>query len=360
MKNHIRSGKDPTNKHQRTLAFLALLALAFRSTLLVIPARTITHRFVKYHAIIGKKPISKGGTFFLLAPVFLVLLIPTRRMPKPRVRPVLSTDIRRRPRKRPAGRTSFAAVSHGHYVPYQFGASAATCPGTGNANLGMLQWTGSAFQGCTASGWGSLASGAGATALSSLISGTAVNTIDNTSMAQTWTWNSLTTQTAFTLSSSSLTNGNILSIQNTAVAVTSTGKVLSISDTTTGAGYGVYSAMSGKTNSGYAGYFTNTGSTNTGYAGYFINTDTSGNTNYGGYFKETSSGAGAAVYAITPSSTNIGNAAYFENDTAVDLANGYGSAIYATVNNTDQAIYAVNNGAGAASLPKRATEETLV
>ena len=128
-----------------------------------------------------------------------------------------------------------------NYVPYQFGASAGTCPGTSNVNLGMIQWTGGAFQGCTASGWGSLASG-GTTALSALTSGTAVNTIDNTSMAQTWTWNSLTTQTAFTLSSSSLTNGNILSIQNTAASATSTGKVLSISDATTGSGYGVYSA----------------------------------------------------------------------------------------------------------------------
>ena len=53
------------------------------------------------------------------------------------------------------------------YVPYQFGASAGTCPGASNVNLGVIQWTGAAFQGCTASGWGALAGG-GATALSSL------------------------------------------------------------------------------------------------------------------------------------------------------------------------------------------------
>jgi hypothetical protein len=39
------------------------------------------------------------------------------------------------------------------YVPYQFGNSAANCPGTGNANLGMVKWTGSLFQGCEPSGW---------------------------------------------------------------------------------------------------------------------------------------------------------------------------------------------------------------
>jgi hypothetical protein len=39
------------------------------------------------------------------------------------------------------------------YVPYQFGNSAASCPGTGNASLGMVQWTGSLFQGCEPSGW---------------------------------------------------------------------------------------------------------------------------------------------------------------------------------------------------------------
>ena len=163
--------------------------------------------------------------------------------------------------------------------------------------------------------------GAGATALSSLTSGTAVNTIDNTSMAQTWTWNSLTTQTAFTLSSSSLTNGNILSIQNTAASATSTGKVLSISDATTGSGYGVYSVMSGKGNSGYAGYFTNTGSTNTGYAGYFINTDTSTSINYGVY-GTAASGSGYGGY-FSNTNTNVGSIALQANVNGIASENTF-------------------------------------
>ena len=87
--------------------------------------------------------------------------------------------------------------------------------------------------------------------------------------------------------SSSLTTGNIVTIQNTAAAVTSTGKVLNISDATTGSGYGVYSSM--------------TGHGNTGYAGYFINTDTSATTtNYGvyGYVRPSP----AAPAAIQPAS----------------------------------------------------------
>ena len=97
-----------------------------------------------------------------------------------------------------------------------------------------------------------------------------------------WQWNSLTTQTAFTLSSSSLTNGNILSLQNTAAAATATGHVLDISNTTTGAGYGIYSAITGHANTGYAGYFSNTDtSTNVNYALYAT---VSGANAWAGYF----------------------------------------------------------------------------
>ena len=46
-----------------------------------------------------------------------------------------------------------------------------------------------------------------------------------------------------TLTTSSMTGGTLLSLQNTAVAATSTGKLLSVSDTTTGTGYGIYSAV---------------------------------------------------------------------------------------------------------------------
>jgi hypothetical protein len=39
------------------------------------------------------------------------------------------------------------------YPAYQFGSITASCPGTGNVNLGMVQWTGSVLQYCSASGW---------------------------------------------------------------------------------------------------------------------------------------------------------------------------------------------------------------
>ena len=63
-----------------------------------------------------------------------------------------------------------------------------------------------------------------------------------------------------------MTSGSVLTLQDTAVAATSTGKVLNISDTTTGAGYGIYSSMSGAANTGYAIYGNNTSTT--GYAVY--------------------------------------------------------------------------------------------
>jgi hypothetical protein len=243
----------------------------------------------------SRSPARVALLLFLLAPVFLVLLTPTTAHAQAKGAACPVNGYTAAATQATGGQNLVCGSLTWNYVPYQFGASAGTCPGASNVNLGMIQWTGAAFQGCTASGWGSLASG-GATALSSLTSGTAVNTIDSTNFAQTWTWNSLTTQTAFTLSSSSLTNGNILSIQNSAASATSTGKVVSISDATTGAGYGVYSVMSGKGNSGYAGYFTNTGSTNTGYAGYFANTDTSSNANYGIYASAAGANANAGYF----------------------------------------------------------------
>ena len=129
--------------------------------------------------------------------------------------------------------------------------------------------------------WAVPPGGGGGSAVSSLTSATGVNSIDNAGNAQTWTWNSLTTQTAFTLSSSSITNGNILSLQNSAASATSTGKVLSLSDATTGSGYGVYSVMSGLANTGYAGYFSNTDTGAVNYALYAANSSPSG---YAGYF----------------------------------------------------------------------------
>src|SRR5690348_9200361 len=53
-----------------------------------------------------------------------------------------------------------------------------SAPACNSTNAGMIQWTGSAFQGCNGSSWGSLASG-GSTALSGLLAATTTNSIDN-------------------------------------------------------------------------------------------------------------------------------------------------------------------------------------
>ena len=78
-----------------------------------------------------------------------------------------------------------------------------------------------------------------------------------------------------------MTTGSLLSLQDSAAAATSTGKVLSISDATTGAGYGVASAMTGLDNTGYAGYFTNT---STGVLNYGLYASTSSASGWAGYF----------------------------------------------------------------------------
>ena len=119
-------------------------------------------------------------------------------------------------------------------------------------------------------------SGGGNTALSSITSATTTSSIDSNNNAISWAWGTLSTQTALTLTTSSMTTGSLLSLQDTAVGATSTGQVLSISDATTGAGYGVYSTMSGTGNTGYAGYFTNTATSGVNYAIYALNTSTSG------------------------------------------------------------------------------------
>ena len=119
-------------------------------------------------------------------------------------------------------------------------------------------------------------------ALNGITAATGSNTIDNAANAQTWTWNSLSTGTAFTISSNSMTTGSLLSLQDTAAAATSTGEVLSISDITTGAGFGVYTAMTGFGNTGYAGYFTNT---STGALNYGLYASTSSASGWAGYFQ---------------------------------------------------------------------------
>ena len=119
---------------------------------------------------------------------------------------------------------------------------------------------------------------AGATvALSSITSAQATNSEDNSNYAQTWTWNSISTQTGLTISTTAaLTGGTLVSLSGSAVSSTSTGKILSISNSTTGAGYGIYASMTATGNQGYAIYATNTGPSNKGYAIYGLNSSTSG------------------------------------------------------------------------------------
>ena len=101
--------------------------------------------------------------------------------------------------------------------------------------------------------WISASSIAGGTPLSSITSASAVNTIDNNNNPQTWAWGTLSSETAMTLTTSSMKGGTLLSLQNAAAASTATGDVLSVTDASTGAGVGIYSAMTATGNTGYAG-----------------------------------------------------------------------------------------------------------
>jgi hypothetical protein len=112
--------------------------------------------------------------------------------------------------------------------------------------------------------WASL-SGGGSSALSGLASATTTNSIDNTGYAQTWGWSTLGANTALKLTTSMSGSGTLLSLTNTN-ALSTAGYMLNASNATTGAGYGVYSAMTSTANTGYAGYFSNT--VTTGYALY--------------------------------------------------------------------------------------------
>ena len=151
--------------------------------------------------------------------------------------------------------------------------------------------------------------GTASTALSGITVAAAAHTINNVNWAQTWNWNSLTTQTAMTFASSSLTTGNIVTIQNTAAAVTSTGKVLNISDATTGSGYGVYSSMTGHGNTGYAGYFINTDTsattTNYGVYGYVSTLASSTSSNSAGVYGEGDCGSCAGVTGVSANNAGV-------------------------------------------------------
>ena len=170
--------------------------------------------------------------------------------------------------------------------------------------------------------------GTASTALSGITVAAAAHTINNVNWAQTWNWNSLTTQTAMTFASSSLTTGNIVTIQNTAAAVTSTGKVLNISDATTGSGYGVYSSMTGHGNTGYAGYFINTDTsattTNYGVYGYVSTLASSTSSNSAGVYGEGDCGSCAGVTGVSANNAGVSGS----GDPGV-YASSAGDAIYA-------------------------------
>ena len=121
------------------------------------------------------------------------------------------------------------------------------------------------------------ATGGATMALSGLTSAQSTNTENNAAYAQTWTWNSISTQTGLTISTTSpLTGGTLVNLSATAASATSTGKILSISNSTTGAGYGIYSAMTATGNTGLPIAGVNGGTNNQGAAIYGLNNSTSG------------------------------------------------------------------------------------
>jgi hypothetical protein len=130
-----------------------------------------------------------------------------------------------------------------------------------NPSTGILSATGftgtsanltgtATIQNLTVNGTCTGCSGSASLTINGLIAATGANSINNSSFAQTWSWQSLTTNTALTLSTTNAT----------------TGTLLAISEITTGSGAALTSTLTGLGNSGYAGYFTNTATT--GYAIY--------------------------------------------------------------------------------------------
>lgn len=266
------------------------------------------------------------------------------------------------------------------YPAYQFGSTSAACNST---NAGIMQWTGAAFQFCNGSTWTTVNGVATSVPLSGITAATGSQTFDSGSNPQTWEWGTLTSGTALTLTTSSMTGGTLLSLQDTAAAATSTGKVLNVTDASTGTGYGVYSAMTATTgNTGYAGYFLNT-STNGGFGIAGVSDDQSGNgagvfadcdnANCAGLWASSAYGtgiytyggaygisAGGGAYGIKSGGGSYGiystgaYGGYFVGTTAAGVYAGNwsslsGSGLYAEEfpsGNSGYAVYGINDGAG--------------
>jgi hypothetical protein len=208
------------------------------------------------------------------------------------------------------------------FPAYQFGSTAASCNGT---NAGIVQWTGSVFQGCNGSSWSSLTVGYGL-ALSALTAATTTNSIDSTNNAQTWAWGTLSTETAMTLTTSSITTGTLLNLSGTATAA-GAGTVLKVTTSEAGASYAIQAINGGLANTGYAGYFSNSATT----AGYGV------------YATNASTGAGYGVYGSITGTNNTGYGVYALNNSA----SGWG--IYA--GGTSQNYFAGNVAIGSNNNP---------
>jgi hypothetical protein len=212
------------------------------------------------------------------------------------------------------------------YPAYQFGSTAASCNST---NAGIVQWTGSVFQGCNGSNWGSLTIGFGL-ALSALTAATTGNSIDSTNNVQTWAWGTLSTETAMTLTTSSITTGTLLNLSGTATAANA-GTVLMVTTSEAGASYAIQAINGGAANTGYAGYFSNT-ATGAGYGVYATNATT---------------GAGFGVYGAATGASNSGYGVYGSN------ASTSGYAIYAS-----GALLATGTATAASFIPSGSTAPT--
>ena len=153
-----------------------------------------------------------------------------------------------------------------------------------------------------------------------------------------------------------MTTGALLSLQDSATAATSTGQVLSISDTTTGPGYGVYSAMTGQGNTGYAGYFANSSTSGANYALYAVTSggsgsravfayDAGGPSGFGVYGK-TDGPLGEAVFGLADATTGFATAVGGEVDGAGVVKGG--AFVATSTGNTGYGVYGYNLSTGTA------------